>query len=836
MQWNDACQGTHYNNSGAHQTINHGRDQNINHGRDQSISNRVQIGWQEVNSAGRDIINNVSSTSASSFDRLTSIIDGVGASHKAEQQYERGNCLLGTRVESLRLIYDWRSSREQKSPICWLSGAAGVGKSAIAMTVAQDCENEGFLASSFFFFRSDLKRNNPSKLIPSIAHDLASTTPVIRNDIEQKISKDPKILEATLEEQFRELILEPALSWSRKRLPWGFFTDLPGSAVVSNIVVIDGLDECGDEQTQTRILSIILSAYQRKPHFPLRFLICSRPESWLQEAFADESLSQISNRIVLDDTLAARQDIRRFLVYHFQDIVTCRKYRQVEFPEPWPSKQDLETLVERSCGQFVYVATLVKFLKSASNHPITQLSMILARTPARKSGSSPYRELDALYDIILDMNSDDEEMSPVLSAILILPGHLGPTPANIEWVLGLPSGQVSLTLRGMHSVLNVGDRGDQINLYHTSFRDYLIDQTRSTKFHINIESEKLVIAHKWLKDLTTGKILTYSPNKLYNAKNVLLFTEWQRFCWSISKPSRDLLNDLWNVDLAFYFRATSFFHGESWGSEFAGLISWVKKYRDPGISRNNDQKAGGDSAKAGENTCLEAEGYSSCNKSRAVGAHNREIDKGDRPTLVEGLVHKLLNHPRCFHLEWSSGVPSQNDALYELVRYATRCSSTPLDGPLLTHVEDVHLTDCRCDPSEGSESRDLGHVAYQEACKKLYKAHILLFDTLTRRVAVDNSAMGELNSVFYRIVVSFLLKHCRFDLEVFSLCRTFLKLASSCLVLRISSKDGGEGRKNIAEWIETFPDGFTEEGKSLKAQVLDLPWSRWTQNWEALFP
>ncbi|KAK1225440.1 hypothetical protein PQX77_011631 [Marasmius sp. AFHP31] len=454
------------------------------------------------------------------FDRLSSIIDGVGASHRAEQQYERGNCFPGTRVESLEVIYDWRSSREQKSPICWLSGAAGVGKSAIAMTVAQDCENEGLLASSFFFFRSDPKRNNPSKLIPSIAHDLASTTPLIRNHIEQKISKDPKILEATLEVQFRELILEPALSWSRKRLPWGFFTDLPGSPVVSDIVVIDGLDECGDERTQIRILSIIQSAYQQAPHFPLRFLICSRSESWLQEAFADESLFQISKRIVLDDTLAARQDIRHFLSYHFQDIVTCRKYRQVEFPEPWPSEKDLETLVERSCGQFVYVATLVKFLKSASNHPITQLSMILACTPARRSGSSPYRELDALYDVILDMNSDHEEMSPVLSAILILPRtRLGPTPANIELVLGLPSGQVSLTLRGMHSVLNIGDREDKINLYHTSFRDYLTDQTRSHNFHINIESEKLVIARNWLKNLTTDKIRTYSSEKLYNAQN-----------------------------------------------------------------------------------------------------------------------------------------------------------------------------------------------------------------------------------------------------------------------------------------------------------------------------
>ncbi|KAK1217765.1 hypothetical protein PQX77_019573 [Marasmius sp. AFHP31] len=494
-----------YNHNTTVQNLNHGRDQNINHRGYQNITSGGQIG-QVVGE-----INNYHSTIANSsaYERLANITASVGASHKAEQQFERGCCLQGTRTEALRMIYDWRWSKEQKCPICWLSGAAGMGKSAIAMTVSQDCETEGVLASSFFFFRSDPKRNTPSPLIPTIAHDLTYTTSLMRSRIERSISEDPRILEATLEAQFRELIFEPARSWSRQRSLWGFFTDLPGSpSVLPNIVIIDGLDECGNEEAQLRILSIIQSAYQQAPDFPLRFLICSRPESWIQEAFGNEALFRLSKTVVLDDSLAAREDIRRYFVHHFREIAASRKYGQVRFPSSWPSEEDLDTLVERSCGQFIYAVTVIKFLRLASNHPITQLRIILDNALAHRSRTSPYPELDTLYDLILGAHPDHEELLPVLAAILVLPDK-AKSPACIEMLFELPVGQVALTLWVMHSVLNIGGWGEDITLYHTSFRDYLAEQTRSRHFYIDIPTRTNDITRCWLQNLTTSKIRTY---------------------------------------------------------------------------------------------------------------------------------------------------------------------------------------------------------------------------------------------------------------------------------------------------------------------------------------
>ncbi|KAJ8081016.1 hypothetical protein PM082_017854 [Marasmius tenuissimus] len=335
-------------------------DQSINYGEGQVVSN-----------AGRDVvINNYMGAVSDPLGTLWDAIAGVEASHKAERQVQRGTCLPGTRQEPLRMIHVWRTMKEQPCPICWLTGAAGVGKSAIAMTVAESCEKAGVLVSSFFF-QADPKRNNPSSLMLSIAHGLALTMLPLRNSIKRIISMDPTIFQASLEVQFRELILAPTCS-----------VDHAGSQLVQNIIVIDSLDECGDEDTQLRILSIIRSAFQQAPHFPLRFLICSRSESWIREAFSTTPLRQLTEVIVLDHSFMPDRDIRQYYVHHFREISGSPKYSQVQFPSPWPSHEELGALVWMSSGQFVYASTTVKFVRLAYSHPVTQFRTILDNTSA----------------------------------------------------------------------------------------------------------------------------------------------------------------------------------------------------------------------------------------------------------------------------------------------------------------------------------------------------------------------------------------------------------------------------------------------------------------------
>ncbi|KAK1222430.1 hypothetical protein PQX77_014724 [Marasmius sp. AFHP31] len=553
---------------------------------------------------------------SNSLKALRAAVEGVDASHAAARQYERGECLKGTSQEILRMIREWILAQGYDDPICWVSGLAGVGKSAVAMSIATSCEKEGRLVSSFFFSRSDPKRNNPRALMLTITHGLVSTTPSVQRIIDQRISKDPRILEASIEDQFNELVLESTTRWSWGRWPWtllallgvvwAFFSTIAFSSPstlftpAANIVVIDGLDECGDEKTQLRVLAIIQSAFEKKPRFPLRFLICSRPEAWIQEALDTEPLRRLTKLVSLDSALSLDDDITHYYLHSFQEIVSSPQYASLRFPKPWPSEEDLTTLVQKSNGQFVYAVTAVKFIKLAYQHPVMQLRVILGNNPSRPPKTSPYSELDALHHLILSTSVDHDSILLILAVILVLPPYLPPSPKCIELLLGLPPGQVARTTRGIRSLLDIRGVEDGIQLHHTLFRDYLIDFPRSGPFYVDISMHKYVIAQRWLRNLSTDRMQMYSPELFILDRTNLFFTEWIGFCISQCKPTRELLTELRNIDLASVFFCKHILHyhpqrfwsesrfdptsvrglTSNWDQTFSDLVVWIQRYKD----------------------------------------------------------------------------------------------------------------------------------------------------------------------------------------------------------------------------------------------------------------
>ncbi|KAG7085414.1 hypothetical protein E1B28_002975 [Marasmius oreades] len=447
----------------------------------------ITIQGGEFNSVGGDQIKNHNYYFAN---LLWEAIKDVGASHNSEQQVDRDGCLPGTREAVLELIRQWKVSRSRSMPVCWLSGAAGVGKSAIALTVAEECEEDGLVAS-FFFFRSDPKRNNASSLILSIAHGLVVTRPHLKPLVDQRISADPRILKVKLEDQYKKLILQnlnhPPPSESDQRMP--------------DLVIIDSLDECSDAATQCRVLSIIFSTYQQTLQYPLRFLICSRPESWIREEFI--RFSGLTKHIKLDDSFHPRYDIELYLNQQFLEIRRDPKYSHVEFSDPWPSPYHFELLVDKSDGQFIFAKTTTMFIKADYSLPTDQLRIIVDTISNQSSDSSresPLDDLDKLYLTILRANPDRDKRLPPILAMVVVIGKT--SPGLIELVLGLSYGTVSQTLRAMHSVLDVRDRDDDIKIYHKSFTDFLLDQARPREFFIDKSMWKDFLACRWTRVLT----------------------------------------------------------------------------------------------------------------------------------------------------------------------------------------------------------------------------------------------------------------------------------------------------------------------------------------------
>ncbi|KIL57278.1 hypothetical protein M378DRAFT_35673, partial [Amanita muscaria Koide BX008] len=170
----------------------------------------------------------------------------------------------------------------------------------------------------------------------------------------------------TVEIQFDQLIAQPFLTISGGE---------PTSPTPMRVIVIDGLDECADTDLQERILKIIGNAVA-DPRFPLRFIISSRPEADIQDFF--DQFHSPTLRIDLAEVENAFRDIETYLISEFARIAV----EQQLDPETWPDEGNIDTLVSKSSGQFIYATTVMKCVGDKYESAVAQLNVILGFKPS----------------------------------------------------------------------------------------------------------------------------------------------------------------------------------------------------------------------------------------------------------------------------------------------------------------------------------------------------------------------------------------------------------------------------------------------------------------------
>ncbi|KAF9260175.1 hypothetical protein L218DRAFT_622087 [Marasmius fiardii PR-910] len=210
----------------------------------------------------------------------------------AQPSYSR---LLGdTRSQYIfGVLSEWAHTSLFKKGITgvyWLQGSENSWRSALAQKLAKGCEGKELLAT-FFFSSRDPNRNNPQYLALAIAHDLNRQQPDGRPGWF-------RLEEETVESQFKMLVVGTFLNW-RTRLYDGFRFPLRIMMASSTLIILDGLDECGSDSEQERVLSLVLSAMEKK--LPVRFLICSRPTEHLRQQFDKPDLHRYTRILSLDN-------------------------------------------------------------------------------------------------------------------------------------------------------------------------------------------------------------------------------------------------------------------------------------------------------------------------------------------------------------------------------------------------------------------------------------------------------------------------------------------------------------------------------------------------------
>jgi len=403
-------------------------------------------------------------------------------------------CMEETRVELRAELDDWEKSLIDAATMKCVLAGAGEGKTALLLTFADLCREQKRSVGAFFASNRIADCGDGNRIIATLAVQLMQALPSTAKYIDRALCNDPHLLSKGLEVQMNALIVEPI---QRIAMIIRFLSAITmGYITYPTLIVIDGLDEVTGKDAQVDLIKTIGNT-MRNVRLPLRFLVASRPEPHIVDAinklrsqFPEDRVSIMDLR---EDSLIHR-DIRRYFKAKFEEIRDKDPY----LPPDWPGEDVIDQLVDKASGQFIYATTIIPYIMFEYHSPAKRLAVIqglLEKPP----GDEPYKSLDELYSFIVRNANRQADMLRIMALIIIINRLIATanapagafarlcSPQKLGDILGLENGDVRRCVRDMHSVLNVGDDHSDIQIYHKSFSDFLLDPSRSNEFAINVE-------------------------------------------------------------------------------------------------------------------------------------------------------------------------------------------------------------------------------------------------------------------------------------------------------------------------------------------------------------
>ncbi|KAF9442536.1 hypothetical protein P691DRAFT_474426 [Macrolepiota fuliginosa MF-IS2] len=379
-------------------------------------------------------------------------------------------CFEGTREEHIRSITGWGRGdwKARQARILWLEGPAGVGKSAVAQTCAQDMGSR--LGATFFFSRPN-GWNKPATFLPTIIYQLTTKYPAYRDCIDAIVLRDPLILEKSIQVQFHKLLVQPLRQ----------LEGVEGGVGENIVIIIDGLDECDGKDAQSTIIKVITSSVHQQST-PFLWAFFSRPESHIKSAFSTEQAAEVCWLLTLPVSRDADRDIEAYLRDGFG---TIRAKYDLPAAFPWPSEEDIHQLVKQSAGLFIYTASAIRYVAGPGPAgPEERLRSVLS-LGTTEIRDNPLVNLDRFYMLIV--RQIPEETLPdtilLLSALQIISRSLDLRIICATLKLSLTA--LYAAVNSLYSVLKIENGGDgmpkHLLFYHTSFWDFLIDEARSAQ-------------------------------------------------------------------------------------------------------------------------------------------------------------------------------------------------------------------------------------------------------------------------------------------------------------------------------------------------------------------
>jgi hypothetical protein len=176
-------------------------------------------------------------------------------------------------------------------------------------------------------------------MFSTIARDLADLDPT-RKQALWKVIQDKRALRTTRapREQFEKFILKPSANLA---------------AIGPTVVVIDALDECGDQESRKVLLSILSEEIAELPS-NFRLLITARPEQDIMSALGQNPHVRCRHMDTIDVN-STSADISLYVKAQLGNVPTLERR--------WPNGDWSRLIVERSEGLFQWAFTACRFMQ-----------------------------------------------------------------------------------------------------------------------------------------------------------------------------------------------------------------------------------------------------------------------------------------------------------------------------------------------------------------------------------------------------------------------------------------------------------------------------------------
>ncbi|CAE6418197.1 unnamed protein product [Rhizoctonia solani] len=373
-------------------------------------------------------------------------------------------CMPGTREGIINRIITWTQNRDHSEHFLWVSGQAGMGKTSIATSLCQHLDNIGALAASFFCQHDNPDRSDPLRLINNIVHEMALQFPAYAREVSDAVRANRRLCNAHLGLRYEGLLKRPLEKL--KAL----------SVATTFVVVIDGLDECGDFSSRRKVLQNLYDMSRLVPW--LKFVITGRPTGDLQEDFRTYCPHE---PLIYLHSYDASDDIRTYVK---------GKLGQLAKKERWPNSS-IDQLCAMAQGLFLWAVLATKYITKSTLLALPRLRAILSN---KKSCITNY--LDILYTralkIAIDATGDENKdcYFKCIGAILTISEFEPLSVPDLQYLL-LVAGRIDQTtleqVIDSLSPLLIATNGRYAKFHHPSFRDYITDPSRSGEFLVRVD-------------------------------------------------------------------------------------------------------------------------------------------------------------------------------------------------------------------------------------------------------------------------------------------------------------------------------------------------------------